>query len=281
MCFKNFYFSCLILCTGLVLAQNPIPNPGFENWTSGDPDGWETPNIFTLTPVTQSGDAHAGSSAVKLEVIDDDGSPYPPIINTNTIAISQNYVVFSYYAKTSLTGGDALVASIIMEKNGSPVSVNNFSLTANSSIYTQRSYTLSYIPPVSGVADELYVQLGIAGPMLLGTVGSYAIVDALSLSGNLVTGIQEEEAELKTLLGNPQPNPSSGMSLIPFSLTKSGRAVIELLTADGRMVKEILNEELDRGNYKAECSVSGLPSGLYFCQLRIDGRSAYTKLLVE
>lgn len=281
MKFKSFYFTFLILSTVITMAQNPIPNPGFENWTSGDPDGWDTPNIFTLTPVTQSGDAHSGSSAVKLEVVDDDGTTVPPIINTNTLAISQNYLVFSFYSKTSLTGGDALVASVILDKNGTPVSVNNLSVTANSNIYTQRTFTLSYFQPVSGVADELYVQLGIAGPLFVATVGSYAIVDDLSISGNLVTGLQEEKPEINSLLGNPQPNPSSGLSLLPFSLTKRGRTVIDLLTTDGRIVKEILNEELDPGNYKAECVVEDLPAGLYIIRLNSDGRSAYSRLLVQ
>jgi hypothetical protein len=30
----------LFFCAGILQAQNPVPNPGFENWTAGDPDGW-------------------------------------------------------------------------------------------------------------------------------------------------------------------------------------------------------------------------------------------------
>ena len=38
-----------------LLAQNPVPNPGFENWTAGDPVGWNTNNVLgVFTSVTQS-----------------------------------------------------------------------------------------------------------------------------------------------------------------------------------------------------------------------------------
>lgn len=279
---RKIYFALLILSTGLALAQNPIPNPGFENWTTGDPDGWDTPNFFSLTPVTQSGDAQSGASAVRLEVIDDDGSPYPPIINTNSLAISQNYLVFSFYSKTSLTNGDALVASVILEKNGTPVSINNFSITANTNVYTQRSYTLSYTQPVSGVADELTVQLGIAGSMLIANVGSYALVDGLSISGNLTaTGIEESGIAPENSIGNPQPNPGHDLTLVPFSLAAKTKAVIDLLTLDGKLVREILNEELAPGNYKAECRVDDLPAGLYLLRLNAAGSSNYSKILVQ
>lgn len=55
-------------------AQEPIPNPGFENWTNGEPDGWNTINQEILgtsfTPVTRDQtNMHSGTSSVKLETI--------------------------------------------------------------------------------------------------------------------------------------------------------------------------------------------------------------------
>ncbi|MDY0344320.1 MAG: PCMD domain-containing protein [Lentimicrobium sp.] len=58
----------------LIKAQNPIPNPGFENWTGGEPDDWNTINqeVFgtTFTAVTRDQTSmHSGTSSVKLETI--------------------------------------------------------------------------------------------------------------------------------------------------------------------------------------------------------------------
>lgn len=57
-----------------MLAQNPLPNPGFENWTDGEPDGWNTINQTILgtvfTPVTRDvTNPQSGTSCAKLETI--------------------------------------------------------------------------------------------------------------------------------------------------------------------------------------------------------------------
>lgn len=55
-------------------AQNPIPNPGFENWTAGEPDDWNTinQNVFGTNFIAVTRDQtskHSGTSSVKLETI--------------------------------------------------------------------------------------------------------------------------------------------------------------------------------------------------------------------
>ena len=59
-----FIFFFIVQCS---YAQ--IPNGGFENWTGGNPDGWTTNNVTGyLELVTQSNDAHSGSSSAKMEM---------------------------------------------------------------------------------------------------------------------------------------------------------------------------------------------------------------------
>lgn len=78
-------------------AQNPIPNPGFENWTGGEPDDWNTINQTILgtlfTPVTRDvTNPHDGTSCVKLETITQDvflvgPVTLPGIISLGTITL--------------------------------------------------------------------------------------------------------------------------------------------------------------------------------------------------
>lgn len=56
---------------------------------------------------------------------------------------------------------------------------------------------------------------------------------------------------------------------------------MELMSLDGKKLKEVLNEELEPGRYKAECAVEDLPEGLYLIKLSADGKSLYTKLIVQ
>src|SRR6185436_4315079 len=69
---KNFYLLVLIFLFSGFLEKSfaQIPNPSFESWTGGNPDGWITLNSPPFfVPVTQSSVVHAGSSACKSEVL--------------------------------------------------------------------------------------------------------------------------------------------------------------------------------------------------------------------
>lgn len=65
---------CISASTEEVLWAQEIPNPGFENWSGGEPDGWNTINQTflgtTFTPVTrEQSNPHGGSYSAKLETI--------------------------------------------------------------------------------------------------------------------------------------------------------------------------------------------------------------------
>jgi hypothetical protein len=76
--FTLICFFALLFATPLV-AQ--IPNAGFENWTSGNPDDWLTNNVPTLVaPVTQETPSYSGTYALRGEVLTFAGSPYAPVL---------------------------------------------------------------------------------------------------------------------------------------------------------------------------------------------------------
>ena len=78
LCLAFFFYS-----SSSLIAQ--IPNAGFENWTNGDPDNWLTDNSApTYTPITQTSDAHSGSSAVQGTVVDFSGIAIPPYLISGT-----------------------------------------------------------------------------------------------------------------------------------------------------------------------------------------------------
>ncbi|MCH8317524.1 MAG: hypothetical protein IIA88_03365, partial [Bacteroidetes bacterium] len=84
---KLLLLSALIgLSVAGTTAQNAIPNPGFENWSSSpcydDPDDWGTLNsqtgCFGSTVIKATGaDVNSGSFAIKLESISIFGNDAP------------------------------------------------------------------------------------------------------------------------------------------------------------------------------------------------------------
>ncbi len=78
------------------------------------------------------------------------------------------------------------------------------------------------------------------------------------------------------------PNPTSGLTQLPFSLQKV--AVVSLAVYDnmGRRVAQVLDGETRlAGAHTAELNASKLASGLYTCRLTVDGVSLTRSLSVE
>ena len=78
------------------------------------------------------------------------------------------------------------------------------------------------------------------------------------------------------------PNPTSGLTQLPFSLQKP--AVVSLTVFDnlGRRAVEVLsNEARAAGSYTAELNAAKLAPGLYTCRLTVDGVALSRPLSVE
>lgn len=279
---KKILFSILGLSSLLFQAQNPIPNPGFENWAGGNPTGWTTTNVLTITPVSQNSVAHAGNSAAKLEVINSFSMAFPPMLMCNSVTINQNYQTVSFYYKASITGADGAYFTFILSENGNFLAAGADSLKAanNTNIYTQRTFSIEYTPPVTATADEMDIIILLSGPSGTPNIGSNILLDDLLISGG-VTGLNEIADRDEVEIGQISPNPCSSFCLIPFSMKESGQVNIELCTLEGKLVKSILNEELGAGRYKAECLVDNLASGLYLCKLQVNGHIRVAKILVQ
>ena len=121
---KRLFYSLLIFVSALPL-QAQIQNGGFENWSSGEPVGWFTNNIPSLSayPVTQSSISHSGSSSLKGEVVGVDvgGQQYPYAPSVSSGDMNANYFPFHSipdlirgYYNFQPVGGDGLQASILI-----------------------------------------------------------------------------------------------------------------------------------------------------------------------
>ncbi len=72
-------------------------------------------------------------------------------------------------------------------------------------------------------------------------------------------------------LSQNYPNPFNPGTTIKFSLPFSGYATLKIYNTLGEEVAVLINKELTTGTYEAEWNASGLPSGIYFYQLKTEG----------
>lgn len=80
------------------------------------------------------------------------------------------------------------------------------------------------------------------------------------------------------ILGQNYPNPFSKSTTITFG-SEGGQTSIGLFDVNGRKVKSILNENLDRGRHEVTIQRDGLPVGTYYYRL-INGKNQSTKRMV-
>lgn len=269
-----------LLTVTLGVAQNPIPNPGFENWSNGNPSSWSTNNVpGILTCVVQSNNSNSGSSAARLNVVSAFSTTLPPtLFLTNPAPVTQDYQTVSFYYKGNMVNNDALVSVVSVENNGTSIGSGVVNLSSmNANVYTQTLMAIFYSG--TGATDlDLTFVIGNSTSTNV-SVGSYAIIDDINVSASV--GVMENQNSPSLSLGEVFPNPIQGISLLPFSLSSGGVVSIELFSLDGKKIQDVLQTELKAGRYKAELDATQLPFGVYLCKMQAEGRVLFSKVVVQ
>ena len=111
-------------------------------------------------------------------------------------------------------------------------------------------------------------------------VGDYGTI--LHTTNGGVTFIEEEQIyEISTsyFLSNNFPNPFNPSTKIQYSIPISNTVEIKVYDILGKEVETLINEEKSVGIYELNWNAIGLPSGVYFCQLRT-GNFIETKKMI-
>ncbi|MBI3235002.1 MAG: T9SS type A sorting domain-containing protein, partial [Bacteroidetes bacterium] len=86
------------------------------------------------------------------------------------------------------------------------------------------------------------------------------------------SGIPAQD-EYGNSMNSVYPNPTNGADMItvPFTLAKANTVAINLVDAQGRVVKDINNAKFNEGTNQVQIGTEGLANGLYFVNMNING----------
>ncbi|MFC2119862.1 T9SS type A sorting domain-containing protein [Bacteroidota bacterium] len=98
--------------------------------------------------------------------------------------------------------------------------------------------------------------------------------DPTEVSKDFLTTVDDFE------LSQNYPNPFNPSTTIKFSLPSSGYATLKIYNALGEEVAVLMDNELTSGAYEVEWNASGLPSGVFFYQLKTEGFLETKKMLL-
>ena len=157
-----------------------IPNSGFENWIDElTPQDWITNNFPSFwTTVSRSSNSYAGSYAAKMEIANASGFPFPAIL-TSTFQVTQGYGTVSGYYQFHPAGSDVELSIYAFYFGGGfLLGTGDITITNPATSYTQFTFDMW----LSDTPDTLMIQIELIGQDAA-NIGSYALVDQLSLSG--------------------------------------------------------------------------------------------------
>ena len=235
-------------------AQNPVPNPSFEAWTGGEPDGWYVHGVGspspTVIPVTT---AFSGNYALKGQTVNFEGNAYTPMISSSStngydgFPVSQQYAFlrFQYIFVRPDQSLSNLVVQVDMLDGDDVVGYGLEVITDTAESYTLMTVPLTY----TGMPTECLIFFWIEG--VFPWDAPYFILDDVELFGSAM-GAPEPGA---LILDRIHPNPASDR--ITIELPHDARGNLTIRDAQGRACLErqlngdaqVIDLNLSRGFY--------------------------------
>jgi hypothetical protein len=259
-----------------------IPNPSFESWTSGAPNGWTIYSFYAAGSVTESNTAHAGSHSVSLNAVLVSSTYYGGFVQTGAslgddyFANAGNPKAINGWYQMTTSGGDAFYYTATAKNAGGAIGAGSGNTGVATAVWKQFSICINYS---AGTADSLSIQLELAN-VSSGQphAGSFILVDDLSF-GTCLTGIDEIGNDVK--IEAAYPNPASTICNIIYSIPTDAKVNINLYDISGRKVATLLDDtEQTPGRYKVPVDVSNLANGIYIYRVTVNGQSYAQKLTV-
>jgi hypothetical protein len=281
---RNFIVVIFALCSIYGIAQNPIPNPGFENWVDDNqPQSWYglsfnyiISQIHTLSKTT---DAHNGSFAALVETKDAVLLTLPGLaclspLNLDLLGGGLTFTtagapvsvrptkILGNMKYESLNGDTAMIAAIFTKWNSTTSTrdtLGMYGIMVNTvvSVYTPFEFNTN----LSQTPDSMNILL-MSSAGYAPQVGSALFVDNLSMEYTSTQGVET----IQLIGGNAYPNPATDE--IIFSLPEEGIITVRIFDISGRLVGSSTHQ-----NSQFFLDVHFLESGMYQIIIEQNGRT--------
>ncbi len=76
------------------------------------------------------------------------------------------------------------------------------------------------------------------------------------------------------------PNPFNPSTTIEFQIEKASRVTLNIFNTTGQEVAELVSGNLHTGQYRYRWDAGSFPSGVYYCQLNVDGQVQTRKMML-
>jgi hypothetical protein len=290
---KKLFNLCIMIATFFgTIAQ--VPNPGFENWTGTPPNenpvGWWTINMLVPAGgVSKTTDAHSGNYAANLQVITLGGpTNFPGLmaLNNPTNDATASGIPFTgmpdtlkVWLKYNTTGNDQVLVALLLTAwdavgdSAIPVGGGGGFLTGSQPNFIEAVLPIEYDTLITPDSMQIIIAVGdVQAPTPTGTLGSYVIVDDISLVGG---GPPVKVNDL--ILANKvkvYPNPNNGNFNVDIP-ADFNNATLNMFDLNG---KNLLSKYVNSGVLQLNTSNA---SGKYIIKIQNDKHTVNKNVIIE
>lgn len=259
-------------------AQNPVLNPGFENWSGSNPSNWTTSNSSQGNPITKATPGYSSASAAKLTAIATAGGTALPLMTSEGTGFSVTHA----YSNLELWYKAAFVASDVCNVTVSFLDASNNAIGGGAKTINTNTTTFTHVTvplTVVGTPAKCQITFTVVNPgggIVIVNLGSTITLDDIELTG--VIGIDElkENSDLAVY-----PNPVHDRMLMQVTTTPGEKITWSLTDASGKVVATRKSEIVSSDILKDEMQLPQLAKGFYILSLQSDTRRATRRVVIE
>lgn len=108
---------------------------------------------------------------------------------------------------------------------------------------------------------------------------NYMSVDNILVTGSLVTSneeVTEQQVHFQTF-----PNPVKNTLIVNYRLEEKSEVQLSIYNMEGKLVRNVLNDTNQPGNYTENINLRDLSSGTYFARLMVNGELITKKIIKQ
>ncbi len=261
-----------------------VPNGDFETWQYGQPYGWKDSNTALAEPVTESSNAHSGSSAVEGDVVTNSN-------NTSIIVSPGLKIVIPFwkvpnalkgYYQFNSVGNDKFFVDAKLYKDSNIVAEGSFLDSTSSTTYKEFNFNISSLTKTAvDTVDSLSIEVSLKpGNSNQYHIGSSFFVDDFSFGKITDLSAAKNNIPHEFTLYQNYPNPFNPTTKIKFTIPKAGNVNLTVYNILGQKIRELINRFIQAGKHSFEFNGNNLSSGIYFYRLKEDNHTQSRKMIL-
>lgn len=256
------------LLVTLASTAQVIPNASFETWVAGAPVGWTINNTPEFAFITQSNDAHEGSSAVRINTFDLGGLGLAGIINADNVPQTSFPSTLRAWIKTNILAGEQVAITATFNNAASTIVGAAGGLVDEASdVYVLMEADVNILSVNPATVSLSFTIISDAATGV--NTATYALIDDLSWDG---TSVEEVDMTAGFALEKVMPNPVSGDAcMVQYSLDHNAAVEMVVYDLQGKQVMDVLQLNQGAGSYRAELNTASLEAGYYVVACTVDG----------